>query len=133
MTNKAFEKLVRYISIRDHSIKELQDKLSKHFAPDNVNEAIDCADKAGLLPPAKELSEQVVNRLNSKGKGIRYINQYLNAKGLPKAEIEEDLELSKARQLVKKKFSKPESNIKVFRFLYSQGYDRNIARQVAHE
>ncbi len=137
--NKALDKLIRYVTTRDHSVKELRDKLGKHFSLEQVEQAIEHADKHGFLIPPKELSWKVASRLNSKYKGGRYINQYLSTKGLPEVKIEEDLELSKARELVKRKFSKSESNLnewsihKIFRFLYSQGYDRNIARRIAHE
>ena len=131
--NKPIKKLMGYLATRDHSVKELRDKLSKNFSSEEIENAIDYANKSGFLIPPKELAEKIAKQLNSKGKGIRYINRYLYNKGLPEVKIDEELELLKARELIKKKFSKSEPNIKVFRFLYSKGYDRNIARQIAHE
>ena len=131
--NKILDKLARYLAIRDHSVQELKDKLIKNFDEQEINQAIEYADKAGWLVPEEELSQKVASRLNSKYKGRRYINKYLSTKGLPKVEIEEDMEISKARKLIRKKFYNKEPMLKVYRFLCSQGYDSSIARRVVHE
>lgn len=124
----AFEKIVDYLAIRDHSESEIREKLdSKDFAPEDIDSGIELAYENGFMLSPEELSNMVLDKLNKKNKGILYINQYLENKGLPCAHPNWELELSKARTLIEKKFKKSapftiEEKQLVYRFLTNRGF-----------
>ncbi len=124
----AFEKIIDYLAIRDHSEAEIRNKLDeKDFAPEEIESGLELAFENGFMLSPEELSQMIVEKLNRKNKGILYINQYLESKELPCAHPDWELELSKAKTLVEKKFNKStpfsisEKQL-IYRFLTNRGF-----------
>ncbi|MFP5520265.1 MAG: regulatory protein RecX [Bdellovibrionia bacterium] len=158
LTIKARAKLrmMDLLAQRDHSEKELRQKLRQYLRPKkrrgypypspeelevimkDIQEAIDAAlahaaDSKWLAAPEK-ISDQLTQALNRRKKGIHYINQYLNEKGLPPIKADPEVELAKALELLQRKFpdissSPREIKAKAMRFLASRGFTMDIIRQ----
>ena len=99
------------LSRRDHSEKEIREKLQRQlFSDEEIEKAVKYGRERGWLPDtlekAKELSVKTAQALGRKKKGARYINQFLVDKGLPEVEFDSSRELEKALQLIENKFSK---------------------------
>lgn len=122
---------------RDHSERELRQKLSKHFSTELIDQAIEHFKERGWLPNTQEqtleLSQKVAGSLHRKKKGLLYINQYLQQKGLPPIAMDESLELEKANALVKNKLAKAQDRDKLGRFLKSRGFDNSTIRKVIYQ
>jgi SOS response regulatory protein OraA/RecX len=134
----ALDKIVDYLAIRDHSEKEIRNKLSmKDFDPEEIDEGIELAQEQGLLVDPDKLAENVSDQLSRKKKGILYINQYLKSKGLPSVEPDWDLEVEKARGLILKYLKKNppytiEEKQDIYRYLTNRGYADQTINQVIH-
>lgn len=124
----AYEKSIDFLARRDHSEKELSEKLQqRQYTEDEINEAIEELWERNYLLPPKELAEKMARNLNEKGKGIHYIQQYLQKKGLPKVFSEPDFEVEKGLDLIERRLRcKPpfefEMKVKIQRFLNNRGY-----------
>jgi SOS response regulatory protein OraA/RecX len=134
----ALEKIVDYLSIRDHSENEIRTKLSRNeFEPEEIEDSIELAQEQGLILEPKKLAENVSEQLNRKSKGILYINQYLESKGLPCVPADWELEFAKAKTLILKRFSKNppytiEEKQDIYRYLTNRGYADQTVNQVIH-
>ena len=130
----AQNKLMDYLSRRDHSEKELRTKLRTHeFSEAEIDGAIATAKESGWMSPPEELAERVYLRLNEKGKGALYIQRYLAEKGLPDVHIDEDIELEKGRKLIEPLIERGEDREKQQRYLTNRGYAPKTIRKVLHE
>lgn len=118
-----------YLAVRDHSRQELETKLSqKDYAPEDIAHALDSLETSGLLASPESLSEKVSENLHQKGKSHTYIEQYLEAKGLPSVPRDSELELEKAEKLLQSHFSKLSKSSetdkkKMAHFLQNRGFD----------
>lgn len=137
----ARNKLMDILSRRDHSEKEAREKLKDKFKPEEIDSAIEYAKERGWLPSTPEqveiLSEKVADILKRRGKGPRFINQYLQRKGLLQVKINPTEELEKAHELVENKFflgakKKPADSAKVGRFLLARGFSSDVIRKVIY-
>lgn len=130
-------KLMDFLARRDHSERELIKKLLRHFSVEEIEEAILWARQHGWLAPADKISKKVADTLHRKHKGIFFINSYLREKGLPSVPKDSQVELEKARHLVKNKtrLLKPgtDGKQKLSRFLASRGFDGETIRKALHE
>ncbi|MCB0393447.1 MAG: regulatory protein RecX [Bdellovibrionales bacterium] len=129
---------MRYLAQRDHSVKELREKLRRKFSVAEVNRAIESAHENGWLLPPEELATKVAESLHRKGKGRNYISRYLSLKGLPGVTWNEEVEVEKGREIIEKKIghSPPytmDERKKAFRLLMNRGYESAVARKVCHE
>lgn len=126
------EKIVYYLSRRDHSEKELSQKLKlKKYSPQEISEGLQWAKDKGYLGSPEKTSETLARGLHRKKKGILYIQQYLKMKGLPPVEIDLDLELEKALFLAVKYFKNPpytfEEKQDIYKSLIRRGFlDKTI-------
>lgn len=132
-----------YLAKRDHSEKELKQKLRRlkdfqdrkkaRYSPDEIDQAVAWAKDNQWLKPSEQLAESVAHSLHTKGKGIRYVNAYLRQKGLPVQAADDELELEKAKKLLHRKLLHKtlDSNLilKLTRFLISRGFPANIVSQ----
>lgn len=135
---KAYSKLMLYLSKRDHSIAELKKKLSKHFTFEEILGALEIAQADGVLRTAHEISEQLYAELNRKNKSYLYILKQWYQKSLPKLDMDREVELEKARNLVIKRWPNSESKSlevqkKIYQFLVQRGFDESTSRTVAKE
>lgn len=129
MRPSARNKLMDLLARRDHSEKELRTKLrQRDFTDEEIDKAISHARDHGWLSSPAELAERYADSLHRKNKGIHYINQHLQNKGLPTLSRDVDLELEKAIRLVETKQAplsrlSREEKAKAARFLISRGFD----------
>lgn len=142
----ARNKMMDFLARRDHSEKELRDKLKRDFSAEEIEKAIQYGKDNHWLPNDaagnEKLSLKTADVLHRKKKGAQYINQYLNKKGLPPVKSDPSLELEKAWSLVKNKYSeiedlsldeKKKAKAKLGRFLVARGFDLEIVRKVIYE
>lgn len=122
------------------SAGELEEQAAhqKDLTNQAIDAAIEYAKEHRWLGEPEELSEKMAKGLHHRNKGSYYINQWLNEKGLPPIEVDKDLELEKARSLVKNKFAKiekptREEKAKMMRFLAARGFDLDTIRKAIHE
>lgn len=130
---KAMDLLAR----RDHSEKELRDKLGNRFESAEIDLALSEIKERGWLLPAEELTRKVSESLHRKNKGYHAIQFYLKKKGLPPIFKDDELELEKAQRLVEQKTtgqSLTESHLtKVSSLLKNRGFDTETIGKVIHE
>ena len=126
------ERLVDYLARRDHSRRELKQKLSRHAeTPEEVDAVITWADEHGYLKAPEQLTETFTRSLHRKLKGHRQIEVWLAAKGLPAPEKDSELELKKAQELATK--WNIEDKAKLARRLSYRGFDSETIRKVIYE
>jgi regulatory protein len=132
----AYESVIRYLSRRDHSIKELSQKLSRRYTREAAEAAIQRADELKFIRSEEFLTKQVSEIFHRRAKGIHFIQAELKKRGLPSIEVDADLEISKCKDLLIKKFGETCSfnlrdrsadaklkNAKAQRFLSYRGFD----------
>ncbi len=130
---------LRLLSQREHSRKELEQKLKPHEeTPGELAEALDFLVAKDFINE-KRVVESVVNRRSSK-LGAARVRQELMAKGLPADDIAEAVEamrgteLERALVVWRKKFGAPPSDAsergKQVRFLVSRGFAAEVVRRV---
>lgn len=137
-SESAYNSLMRLLSRRDHSEKELQQKLARWFTPEAIRSAIDKAHELKLIKDPQFLKKQFAESLHRKSKGIHTINRMLKQKGLPECVRDENRELSKCQALLLKKFefatklSAPE-RVKAFRHLTYRGFDSETIKKAINQ
>ena len=140
MRKSAEAKMMDYLARRAHSELELRAKLVRDYDEFDVDTAIERAKQSGWLTPPEEASERVTEELTRKRKGHRYINQFLEQKGLPPVAEDAEAEFAKARELLaqrlKHDFSEgplPEELVeKAQRMLFNRGFNgETISRVLA--
>jgi regulatory protein len=130
---------LRLLSQREHSRKELEQKLKPHEEmPGELAEALDFLAAKDFINE-KRVVESVVNRRSSK-LGAARVRQELMAKGLPADDIAEAVEamrgteLERALVVWRKKFGAPpvdaSERAKQVRFLVSRGFAPDVVRRV---
>ena len=130
---------LRLLSQREHSRKELEQKLKPHEeTPGELAEALDFLAAKDFINE-KRVVESVVNRRASK-LGAARVRQELVAKGLPADDISEAVEAmrsteqDRAMQVWRKRFGTPpldaSERAKQVRFLVSRGFAPEVVRRV---
>lgn len=131
---QAKKKLMDLVARRDHSVKELRQKLSLRCDPETVEKTLQWAQEQHWLAPPERLQSQVSQQLARRGQGIRRINQKLKSLGLDSTVGNSDEELNRAQQLVRAKWSyenfkhldfkeAQKLRAKIMRFLATRGYE----------
>jgi regulatory protein len=139
----AKRKVMDIVARRDHSEKELRQKLREKFSDEEdsqgiIDEAIEFAKDSRWLGDPVALAHRLAEMLHRRNKGIYYINNYLKEKGLPAVEVDRQIELEKALAIVKNKFKENhkfsrEDKAKVGRLLATRGFDSETVRKVIYE
>ena len=130
---------LRLLSQRDHSRKELEQKLKPHEeTPGELAEALDFLAAKDFINE-KRVAESVVNRRSTK-LGAARVRQELLAKGLPADDIADAMqtmrgtEFERALVVWRKKFGTPPSDAsergKQVRFLVSRGFAPDVVRRI---
>jgi regulatory protein len=130
---------LRLLSQREHSRKELEQKLKPHEEqPGELAEALDFLAAKDFINE-KRVVESVVNRRSSK-LGAARVRQELMAKGLPAEDIADAVEVMRSTELERalvvwrKKFGSPPSDAsergKQVRFLVSRGFAAEVVRRI---
>lgn len=137
----AYEKIIDYLSRRDHSEYELRTKLlQKKYPSDEIQAALEKVKDMGYLPDVEQLSNKVADTLHRKLKGILYIQKYLKSKDLPPITPDWEMELEKAKKLVHKQLKGKdvkeifhrEAKNAIFRFLASRGFTEQTIRKAVN-
>ena len=139
MTPSLKGRALRLLSQREHSRKELEQKLKPHAeTPHALAEALDFLAAKDFINE-KRVVESVVNRRASR-LGTARVRQELMAKGLPTDEIAQAVEtmrsteLARAREVWRKKFGAAPvdaaERAKQVRFLVSRGFAPEVVRRV---
>ncbi len=131
--HKAKEKLIDYLSRRDHSELELRQKMSRFFDLSIIEQVIDWVKERKLLPSNDELSKQIIRRLEKKNKSFQYIVKYLKERGLPSGHFDQEKEIQKAMTLLLTQGKSKLEREKKIRFLVYRGFDRETIRRVIYE
>ncbi len=130
---------LRLLSQREHSRKELEQKLKPHEeTPGELTGALDFLAAKDFINE-KRVVESVVNRRSTK-LGAARVRQELMAKGLPADAIAEAVqtmrgtEFERALVVWRKKFGAPPSDAsergKQVRFLVSRGFAPDVVRRI---
>ncbi len=131
---KALDSIARYLALRDHSLHELKQKLSRRYDAEIIQQALGEAESRGWLCDEQAVAERLSGALARKNKSRRYIEAQLKKRRLPAVSLESDAELEKARELLVRKFGEEklsfEDKAKAFRFLRNRGFDDRSIRQV---
>lgn len=140
--SSCIHKIVDYLSRRDHSEKELREKLTqKKFNQDDISKSLSWALEHQLLRPPEELTKILTEMLLKRGKGRHYIIQYLKKRGLPPPvmdEIDKEMEFHKALEFARQKL-KPglildrATREKIGRKLITRGFSLDVVRTVIYE
>ncbi len=123
---KALHKVADYLAQRDHSEKELQQKLAKNFTDQAIKKALLDVKSKQWLPAPEELAAKVSLQLGHKNKGFLYIQKYLHNKGLPAIKKDQEQEYEKAKRVLEVKLTQPlstKSKEKAQRLLANRGFD----------
>lgn len=134
-------KMMDIIALRDHSEKELRQKLKKYeFPNEDIDNALEFAREHDWLPSSQDenlkLSEEMARGLHRRNKGIVYINHFLQEKGLPSLSPDHELEVEKASRCLenkkpREKTEDPEKyKLKLSRFLAARGFQMEVIRKV---
>ena len=130
---------LRLLSQREHSRKELEQKLKPHEeTPGELAEALDFLAAKDFINE-KRVAESVVNRRSTK-LGAARVRQELMAKGLPADDIADAVqamrgtEFERALVVWRKKFGAPPSDAsergKQVRFMVSRGFAPDVVRRI---
>jgi regulatory protein len=130
--------------LREEAGEEFSEELQQERIDAAIDEAIEFAKLNGWMGNPENIAEKMAGALHRRGKGIKYINNYLKTRGLPEVHGDRDLELEKALALVKNKYShfdlsslpyeeKKKEQARVARYLASRGFDSEIVRKVIYE
>ena len=132
-------KTMDYLSMRDHSKSELREKLRRKDYKDlEIEAALHIVEEKGWLLPPEELAEKVSLQLHLKKKSHSYIDQYLRSKELPSVAMNAELELEKALEITKSRFStlsnaSDEDKKQIARILKTRGFDSETISRLIHE
>src|SRR5437879_1346003 len=80
---QALELLARILAVRDHSRRELHEKLNQKFPEDVVQAALAHAERKRWLQPEAEIAERAALTFQRKLKSRSYIENQLQKRGLP--------------------------------------------------
>lgn len=133
-------KVMDLLACRDHSEKELMEKLKDHYPLKDIQQTIVEMRTRGWILPPLELSRKIYENLNRKNKSHLFIRHFLEKKGLPPVPKDEDLELQKARAVLTRNSRKMGVRNKeqmkgkqVVSLLKNRGFDTETIGKVFHE
>jgi SOS response regulatory protein OraA/RecX len=129
----AWVKAMDYLARRDHSEKELIEKLRNFFTDTEIKTTLAEVKARGWLLPPEELSQKVTEQLNRKNKGYLYICHFLQKKGLPTLERDQEQELTKAMSLIESKINDTSDTQKLSSLLKNRGFDTETIGKVIYE
>ena len=140
----ALIRLRSLLSVRDHTDFEIRSKLSATFSGAELDEALKIARSRGWLQTPEEQSARIAAKLASKNKGIAFINETLESRGLPplpsayfadSSDGDSVSDDARARQLLDSKLARGVSldyvsKKKYYRLLASRGFEEDVIQSV---
>lgn len=129
----AWVKAMDFLARRDHSEKELIEKLGRHFSQEEIEPVLEEMKQRGWLIDPHELAAKVTQSLHRKNKGFLYIQHFLRQKGLPATEKEPEVEMEKARDLIASKAKDLTDFARLASLLKNRGFDTETISRTIHE
>ena len=129
----AWVKAMDYLATRDHSEKELTEKLSKRYPQEEIEQVLGEMRQRGWLLPPEELAAKVTAQMHKKNKGHLSIQYFLCKKGLPGTAREDDIEFEKALSVIKAKAKDFKDIKRLASLLKNRGFDTETISRVIHE
>ena len=126
-------KMMDLLARRDHSEKELIEKLKDHYPLEDIKKTIVEMKSRGWILAEKELSQKVCESLNRKNKSHLFIKQFLGKKGLPAPPMDQDLEEQKARRILHNHSSRERHKNKKALFLKNRGFDTETIMKILRD
>jgi len=137
-------RIMELMSTRDHTLKEIQNKIRPRCDDSIFNQAIEWLSSQTWLPEESQIQEQVIHALGQRKKGQNYINRKLNQMGLKSVQLNIESELKKALDCIQNKWDKEDldhldfkekqkAKAKVIRFLAGRGFNLNVASKAYNE
>ncbi len=130
----AFDRLQLIIAKRDHSVKELTQKLRRHHEMDEILDAIARADDYGWMKDPQELAEMWKREAARRKRGNLWLKNKMAEKGLPMLAMDGGDETAVARTLIAGKFGDGPWDKKlqqrIARFLTSRGYNFSVVAAI---
>lgn len=121
---------------RDHSEKEIYQKLGRRYEKSAITKAIHKADEYGYIKTPKELALRFAEYLHNRDRGQLKIKLELSKKGLKfEGDFDKDRELAKARTHVDK-IHNPGDDLnlkrqqKIMRYLANRGFTGETIKSV---
>lgn len=143
----ARNKMMDLLARREHSEKEIRQKLKKKFTAEEIDRAVEFGKANAWLPNSEDaqqaLAQKAADSWHRKKKGLLYINAQLQKRGLPSIQSEPEVELEKALELVENKYqislrkdaeegSSKKLAEQIGRFLVSRGFEMSVVRKVVY-
>ncbi len=122
-----------YLARRDHSEKELIEKLSRFFEWEEIEPTIQEMKERGWILDPVELATKVTENLHQKNKGFLYIQHFLRKKGLPSTEKDPDREWEKAQAIIEAKTKASPDPKRMVSLLKNRGFDTETISRVLNE
>lgn len=134
----AYDKIIYYLSRRDHSEKELVQKMRRKYSVEEIQQALAKAKAKNWITPPDRLSQKMAESLHRKLKGHMLILKTLKEKGLPPIVRDLQLEVEKAADYLQKylriKAKRVTADIqKLQRALLQRGFDSETIRKVMND
>lgn len=129
----ARHKAMDYLARRDHSERELIQKLKPTYPMSEILTALQELKERGWMMDPHELSEKVYQQLNRKNKSHLYIQQFLKKRDLPAVAKDSAIELEKALSLVANKGGNSYDLNQLASLLNNRGFDKETIGKVIHE
>lgn len=131
---KALTRLQMLLAKRDHSIYELHKKLSRFYPHEEIVEALTIAAEGNWLTDESTLAKKFSEELDRKKKSARYIQQNLKKRGLTAPPADEEVEVSKAAELLEKRFGPLkgfsfQEKQKAYNYLAYRGFSSDVIRK----
>lgn len=129
----AWVKAMDYLARRDHSEKELIEKLSKRYTQEEIEEVLTEMKDRGWLAPPEELAAKATLQMHKKNKGYLYIQHFLRKKGLPQTPRDSEIEYEKALSVIQAKSKDPKDLKRLASLLKNRGFDTETISRVINE
>lgn len=137
---QAKRKIIDLMARRDHSAKEIRDKLKRRTEPDVLEQAMAWAYEQNWIPSEEKLQEQVVRALGYQKKGQNAINLKLKKLGLKPVRLDPETEYENAVRALESKFksdilkgldfkSFQKEKARVMRFLLGKGFNTSTIQK----
>lgn len=134
---RALDAVARFLALRDHSLYELKQKLSRRFDDVMIEHVLAEAEARNWLSSEEDVARRLCEQLSRRGKSRGYIVAQLRKRRLPEVEMKGEDELAKARELLVRKFGAEklsyEDKAKAFRFLKYRGFEDRWIRKALND
>ncbi len=141
--HRAKSRCLWYLERRDHSAKELCDKLYGKFEPEYIRAAVERMEELGLVNDETYARRKAERMLSEQGMSLRMAKQKLMQKGIDRALIDETLAdteydgTAAAKALIERKYAAKlgtEDDIRrTYQALLRRGFSHNDIRQALKE